>query len=247
MDDRKICGLKPEMAAYMTQTGCRWRDLSSKNPLNWQVDDSERIDIAEATFNDIVAIANRKINEVVRAIAASPTFGGRAQVTWQPAALRRGVLGVAQVPCPSFPHTEAVWSRLNSRIAWSANTAALVAIHEGLHTLGLGHAPQQSASIMAPAFDADRAPEVETWSLWEDDWAVGELQRRYPWIQPNPGPDEPPDGDDPQPPPPRDFDGWWEAIPGILVPFRRHTNTRSPATSTTQPEHPTQPNPGGRL
>jgi len=117
-----------------------------------------------------------------------------------------GVLAEAELPCGNpvgrtfrlWMDTSEQWVNAQNPPARSMDALRVLA-HELGHSLGLGHAPQGSANLMAPSVSSIRGPQQ-----WDVDQAVA----RYGLPSATPGDDDPP---------PPEAGGAWIWFPGAKV------------------------------
>lgn len=126
-----------------------------------------------------------------------------------------GVLGETQLPCHRNPASQC-WMHLDDREPWNQQIdLAAVVCHEMGHGIGLGHAPQGSANVMAPIYRA---------GVGFGPWDKAQSIQRY--GQAKPATPQPPIGPPVTPPPagePTPFVARGQAIVGgkvLIVTFR---------------------------
>lgn len=191
MNDLTFCNVPEHLVLEANANLCRW-----PNPhVTWGITDlvpglSEE-QLREAVvwgFDQWKAVCGVTHEEVQTAAAAKVLIGSR-RIDGP-----SGVLAEAELPCGNVRQTRLWFDTGDSWVTgWSPGARqiviAAVAWHELGHSLGIGHAPQNSPNVMAPVYN----PAVRTAGAWD----VQQATLRYgpPALQPpttTPPPKPPP-------------------------------------------------------
>jgi hypothetical protein len=114
----------------------------------------------------------------------------RVAISSQPIDGPMNVLGETQLPCSRRADVQC-WMHLDNKEPWNQSIdLAAVVCHEMGHGIGLGHAPQGSANVMAPIYRAGQG-----FGPWDKQQSI----QRYGQVKPAtpPAPTDPPTTGDP--------------------------------------------------